>query len=124
MCLWCGMHVDVLTDQWWSVCVEGGWYVGVWVWCGIHVDRSVVVYVCWGLCGCGMVYMWTCGQISHRCLDVFLSCFTVFFETGFVSVSPKFVVLSELTGSSSWRLPALGFQTCATLPGFSVAAGV
>lgn len=73
VCLWCGMYVDVLTDQWWSVCVGGG----MWVWCGIYV---------------------ACGQISNRCLDVFFSCFTVFFEAGFVSVSLKFVVLSELTG--------------------------
>lgn len=58
VCLWCGMHVDVLTDQWWSVCVEGGWYVGVWVWCGIHVNRSVVVCVCWG---------WYVGVVWYIC---------------------------------------------------------
>lgn len=70
------MHVDVWTDQWWSVCVAGA--CG-WVWCGV-------------------VCMWTCGQISGGCLDVFLNGFTMFFEVGFVPTSLIFVILTELTG--------------------------
>lgn len=41
-----GIHVDVWMDQWWFVCVGG--YVGVWVWCKMHVDMCTVQWWMFG----------------------------------------------------------------------------